>query len=384
MNKYPKHILLTGAGFSNNWGGFLAQEMWAEVFNNENIQREKRLRELLLSDFDYESIYYSVINENIWTEQEKNAIRTAIQDAYLNLDNTIKYNNSTNPTTVINSLLSCFIPNEEVNEKGIFFTINQDLLVERRLNVNISLLGFPVESDAHKILNASDICELEQEYFIKLPQKEEIVPFDKENRNKCFYIKLHGSQNWKDFDNNSLMIIGKRKKEIIDKIPLLKYYFDFFQKVLSEGDKKLLIIGYGFRDAHINNIISTAIKNNALKIYVILPETIEAFRKNLEINKVLSIYNGLYGYLPYKLSDALIETGIPSYKKFIRLFEMGTLSFIWKITNVPGNGDGNGDAFIYLENYKCPCFLAEKSTPRFWVENLMPEIKNFFSKDLTK
>jgi hypothetical protein len=323
MSKYPTHILFTGAGFSNNWGGFLAKDMWAEVFNNENIQAERRLRKLLLSDFDYESIYSSVINEDKWTVAEKNAMKVAIENAYLNLDNTIRHNNAMNTATTINSLLSYFIPNEGENRKGIFFTINQDLLVERKLWLNISLLGFPAESNAQKISNINS-SELKDEYFIRLSEEEKIVTFEKENRNKCFYIKLHGSQNWKDFENNNLMIVGKRKTDIIKKIPILKYYFEFFQKVLCEGNKKLLIIGYGFKDNHINKIISTAVDNKKLKVYVILPESIESFKAILKDYQ--SIYNGLSGYLPYKLSDAFQPTGfmmtdgIPTYENFMQTF----------------------------------------------------------------
>jgi hypothetical protein len=30
-----ENILLTGAGFTKNFGGLLASEMWAEIFNHE-------------------------------------------------------------------------------------------------------------------------------------------------------------------------------------------------------------------------------------------------------------------------------------------------------------------------------------------------------------
>ena len=31
-------ILMTGAGFTKNFGGFLANEMWAKIFNCHEVQ----------------------------------------------------------------------------------------------------------------------------------------------------------------------------------------------------------------------------------------------------------------------------------------------------------------------------------------------------------
>lgn len=65
------HILFTGAGFTKNFGGLLASEMWSKIFNHEQVQSRKNLKELLTEDFDYESIYYKVINGS-FEDDEKN------------------------------------------------------------------------------------------------------------------------------------------------------------------------------------------------------------------------------------------------------------------------------------------------------------------------
>lgn len=39
---YAENILLLGAGFTKNFGGLLASEMWAEIFNNEKKFRLNR------------------------------------------------------------------------------------------------------------------------------------------------------------------------------------------------------------------------------------------------------------------------------------------------------------------------------------------------------
>jgi hypothetical protein len=74
-------------------------------------------------------------------------------------------------------------------------------------------------------------------------------------------------------------------------------------------------------------IIEKAIKQHSLKIYVISPETIKNFSDNLLEQGFSSIYDGIYGYCPYKLSEAFAETGtqvnrgIPAYEKFIKSYE---------------------------------------------------------------
>ena len=49
-------ILLTGAGFTKNFGGFLASEMWSKIFNTPAIQANKKLRDLLEGNDDFEEI----------------------------------------------------------------------------------------------------------------------------------------------------------------------------------------------------------------------------------------------------------------------------------------------------------------------------------------
>lgn len=61
-----KTILLTGAGFSANFGGYLAEEMWSIIFNHPEVQKHSAVREFMLSPigkYDYESIYHIVVRE---------------------------------------------------------------------------------------------------------------------------------------------------------------------------------------------------------------------------------------------------------------------------------------------------------------------------------
>ena len=112
---------------------------------------------------------------------------------------------------------------------------------------------------------------------------------------RIFYIKLHGSQDWFKDNTNQMMVIGHGKSERIEVEPLLKWYFDIFNEQLKKVETNLLIIGYSFRDEHINQ----AIYNNRdnIQIYIINPQSFESFSTDLtkkpfgtEIKKLIKKY----------------------------------------------------------------------------------------------
>ena len=55
-------MLLTGAGFTKNVGGYLSSELWAKIYNYPAVQDSDTLRRLLQSDMDFEWIYYFVMS----------------------------------------------------------------------------------------------------------------------------------------------------------------------------------------------------------------------------------------------------------------------------------------------------------------------------------
>ena len=86
------NILFTGAGFTKNFGGYLSDEMWAIIFNHPQIQKQSEVRKLMLDVFDYESIYHKVLRgslERSFGEDDKTAIKTALTNAYKQLDSKI-------------------------------------------------------------------------------------------------------------------------------------------------------------------------------------------------------------------------------------------------------------------------------------------------------
>ena len=73
------------------------------------------------------------------------------------------------------------------------------------------------------------------------------------------YFKLHGSSNWRSADDQSLLIVGGQKPAQIATNPVLMRYARAFDEYLSQPNTRLMIIGYGFADVHINEIIATAV-----------------------------------------------------------------------------------------------------------------------------
>jgi len=150
--KFAQNILFSGAGFTKNFGGLLAKEMWSKIFNHSEVQSQPRLKELILNDFDYESIYHKIINGD-FTGEEKNSINAAIYHAHQILDNISRHwtfsNGAPNPVNIygVNKFIERFAGNQ--NEWGFFFTLNQDLFVERHFNTLNALYGY-IESPSDK------------------------------------------------------------------------------------------------------------------------------------------------------------------------------------------------------------------------------------------
>lgn len=308
-----KHVLLTGAGFTKNFGTPLASEMWAHIFNHKKIQAQPKIKKLMLDDFDYESIYDIIMMEDSpYTPDESKAINDAVWSAYNYMDTIIRgYNkNHRYPPEVhnVNELIHRF---GNQGNKSFIFTLNQDLFYERLYDniadAKLSIPGFEnnpqwFDTKFNEPLNSSHCC--------RLPDKEKLNRnTDILSKGNFFLIKLHGSYNWKSFDDTIKMVLGRGKTEQIQKEPLLKYYLKLFEMVLSQNQRRLLIIGYSFGDYHINRIISNAVRDNGLKIYIISPASPEEFKKKLceKPGLSLNIWQEMSGYFQSNFNDIFSE-----------------------------------------------------------------------------
>ena len=314
-----RQILLTGAGFTKNFGGFLASEMWAQIFNSRHIRSHKKLGEILRHDFDYESFYNRVLVGGNSSEETR-ALEMALLDAYQQLDERIRnlHINQVGGAVDLDKLrmiLDRF--SGSGNVRGYFFTLNQDLFIER-WHLSEAPLWVPGISNH---VSRKKEAALSDEDIIALPTSEMMKKHRERNDDSRIstygrfqYIKLHGSWNWRASEGKSGMVIGRGKETRIMQEPLLSWYLETFESVLSKEGRKLLVVGYGFRDPHINEVIARCVNEHGLELYVLSPLPPDEFEHQLKLHAFGSsngvavslsglLWRGLAGYFQGNLSD---------------------------------------------------------------------------------
>ncbi len=104
------------------------------------------------------------------------------------------------------------------------------------------------------------------------------------------------------------MVLGAQKKKQIDSIPLLKWYFELFSNSLFIDSSKILIIGYGFNDQHINQLLVRAVCLCGLRIHIVNPGSFENFKKKgfddpIKQQQFLKLLPAVDGYYEATLSE---------------------------------------------------------------------------------
>ena len=322
-----ENVLLTGAGFTRDFGGFLAQEVWSHVYNHPGVGCCPQLLSTLRKNFDYESVYHEVFREKSYMEEDKKAMNQAILESYQNLDEEVRELHKMAGRISVNGardLISRFEGKQ--NRVGFVFTLNQDLFVERHITLSLPWVNNWPKGE----------CQIDlKKDCIRLPDEGELnarqvrQPLRNE---RLVYIKLHGSSNWQTYDGKQQMVIGLEKERDIAREPLLRSYAAIFKMVLTKA-KRLLVIGYSFRDEHINRAIALAMAechNPKLELYVVPPERPDLFMERLYGEQVHSfgmsekipygkfLSEKLKGYFPYTLAEVFPPDGESLPWKLIR------------------------------------------------------------------
>jgi hypothetical protein len=96
-------------------------------------------------------------------------------------------------------------------------------------------------------------------------------PFQRNARLQPYY-KLHGSSGWVTDNGQPLLVIGRDKVGTIAYHPILQWTYQQFEDCLRRDPTRLMVIGYGFRDDHINQTIIDAHQAGSLKsMYLVHP-----------------------------------------------------------------------------------------------------------------
>lgn len=67
-------VLLTGAGFTRNFGGPLAQDVWSLLFNNGHIKERPKLVQSLRDNFDFEGVHHRVMASDHFDKKDRAAM----------------------------------------------------------------------------------------------------------------------------------------------------------------------------------------------------------------------------------------------------------------------------------------------------------------------
>jgi hypothetical protein len=323
------HLLLAGAGFSYNWGGYLASE--AFEFLLSVTEGDDDLRSLLWREHQahlgFEDILAKLQREYQveWSPQREQNLRnltSAVQRMFGSM--TLAFSQTpfepqpTDPKLGVINFLAKF---------DAIFTLNQDTLLEQHYIPVAGQDAFPQALQWPGYIAAyrpGIVRALDKLTFGALDDRIELFKPD-ENLSPLPrlqpYFKLHGSIDIKQSDREMMLVIGGNKAASIAEQPLLKWYHQEFQARLRSPGARLMIIGYSFGDQHINEMIFSGIETG-LKIFIIDPLGADVIGSNpsLRLNPGFSIRNAIIGASRRPLLTALSGRDVVELNKINRFF----------------------------------------------------------------
>ena len=259
-------LLLLGAGFSRNWDGWLAVEAFEYLLGVPDIVRDARLRKFLWAAKErgegFEGALGDLQSEREARPNEENFLalnsleraidqmfadmnRAFIERAAFEFQNQIAYQ--------IGPSLTRF---------DAIFTLNQNLLLERHYFAND---GYFIAAPRRWIgpalpgLTANRSPRDVGPAQWTGPTWTPIIPLGVGvPANSQPYYKLHGSSNWRTAEGGRLLVAGGNKIRTIRSLEILRLYLTEFERRLAIPDTRLMVIGYGFQDNHINEAILRA------------------------------------------------------------------------------------------------------------------------------
>jgi hypothetical protein len=316
------YVLLTGAGFSRNWGGWLADECFEYLLScseitplirrelwkskNQKLGFEHTLQELqALSAKHADDRHRSELGAfELMLEGMFHTMRIGFERVQFEPAHDIARVGAT--PYFVRDFLAQF---------DAIFTLNQDTLLEqqyRTANLLQASQGkwFGIETPGVKQLTANG-----QPYASPGLYTPADPPYAVTQRHQAYY-KLHGSANWRRSGANSaLLIMGGNKSSDIEMVPLLAWYRQEFSRLTRQPDTRLMIIGYSFQDAHINAMIHIAAAAGA-EIFIVDPRGVDVLDgapspDGLREGMKLALQNNVIGasrrFLSHTLSGDTVE-----------------------------------------------------------------------------
>lgn len=280
------HVLLTGAGFSRNWGGWLANEAFEYLLGCPEI--DDHLRHLLWTHKKRGGGFEDALAElqleynrakDDRTKKKLEDLQAAIVEMFGKMNNAFSSVAFEPQQQRMEYLISNFLARFDA-----IFTLNQDLLLERHYLSREIALYHPQKWSGVYLPGMKPFNPNARGYDPDPPPAHAQMPDDpanfKEQPGTQPYYKLHGSTNWIGGGGGQarLLIMGGNKAVEINQYPLLAWYHKKFAEYLSRGTR-LMLIGYSFSDHHINQAIMTAANKGNLRLFIIDPQGVDVLNK---------------------------------------------------------------------------------------------------------
>jgi hypothetical protein len=267
------NILLLGAGFSFNWHGPLAADLFNWLLGRAEIKDDAYLKKVLWdhkTTGGFENALSQVQTEYLQLQSAENKRRLdAFQNALNGCFGEMDAGFAQLPTWEFNNEIGRMLVDFLIQFDAIF-TLNQDLLFERfYMNHNVMLAsrqrwnGCAIPG-MRMVSHPAFPTDVGQARWA--PGSETMQVIDRFQP----YFKLHGSYRWEEAAGNRLMVMGGSKSIAIQSHKVLQWYFSQFQHYLGLGATRLVVIGYGFGDHHINDAMLAA-GDKGLRIFVVDP-----------------------------------------------------------------------------------------------------------------
>jgi hypothetical protein len=266
--------LLLGAGFSRNWGGWLANEAFEYLIGCPSIKSNDELKGLM---WKYRKEGFEKILSELQASGSRNSV--IMLDALREMFNLM--NNSFGEGEILFEPYGNLIPRvvDFISNFKVIYTLNQDLLLEKRYckfkressrGGPASLVCIP-----GMVAREHDACGNPIYSGKWKPSGEEF-----QLGVGCqSLVKLHGSSNLFE-DGEDLMILGSSKQKMINQSSILSNYLEFLSESLSEDVSKFVIIGYSFKDSHINDVIFNSCIRFNPELFIIDPSGLDILEDN--------------------------------------------------------------------------------------------------------
>lgn len=263
-------ILLLGAGFSRNWGGRLASEVRSDL---QTALHGDQYLSRMVQQRDFESVLGTLQGEYDRQASGENELRLrTMQDVVTEVFGHMNSVFMARPSMEFGNDIA-FSIRKYLTKFDAVFTLNQDLLIE-----------FKHRADDPGIWHGSAFP-----HGYQIPGMREVRPPDApletdRIRSKWVptgslelsagmqpFFKLHGSSQWETAEAIPMLVIGSAKAAAINRFAVLRWYWERFLHHLSLPDTRLVVIGYGFGDDHINKAILDSAAKGSLSMFVVDP-----------------------------------------------------------------------------------------------------------------